>query len=362
MIRLPISHRILWLLLACGVSILSIGWLMEWHTPLQALSSYLFAFVFFTGLSLGSLALIMVHALTGGAWGIHIRPALLAGARTLPLQAILALPLLFGAGVLYPWAKPAVLAHDALLRSQSWYLNRSFFVGRTVGYFAIWLLFLMLLRRRLEDPARLPRLAAGGLIVYLLSATLAAVDWIMSLLPHWHSSVFGLLLATDWVWSATAFATLYAVFLKPAIPAVPRRLPDLGNLLLVMVLLGSYLAFMQYLTIWSADLPAETCWYLPRAASGWREMSCALIACQCFIPFVVLLSHVAKRSRAWLGCIALLLLIAHLANASWLVLPNIRARGFSVYWSDLLAPLGMGALWIGIYLWNLPASAEPARD
>src|ERR1700722_10481078 len=322
--------------------------LLGLRAPRQALLSYLFAFVFLSGLSAGSLALAMIHVLTGGAWGLHMRPFLLAAARTLPLQALMVLPVLIGVRVLYPWASPQLLAHDALLQAQSWYLEPHFFIGRTVVYFAVWLALLASFERRVENSALLARIAAPGLIVYALTATLAAVDWMMSLLPHWHSSVFGMTVATGWLLAAAALATL--CLMRIADEAQPPRLPsDLGNLLLMFVLVWSYLAFMQYLTIWIADLPAETSWYIPRTLTSWRVLAWFLIAFHFLVPFAVLLSRRAKRSRTCLAWIAALLLGANLADALWLVIPGERPQGFTVNWTDLLAPLGLGALWLWVF-------------
>ena len=240
-----------WIALAIGISALVACLLLGLFVDArQALLSYLFAFLFFTGLAVGSLALLMVHTLTGGAWGYYIRPALLAAARTLPLTALLAIPLLVCVRVLYPWAQPAALAHDALLRKQTWYLDSTFFVSRTIGYFAIWLVLLRLVSRwigNLERVRALPRLAAPGLLLYALTTLLAATDWVLSLTPHWHSSVYGMMVATGWLLAATALATL-ATLMAPATNDAPspHLLHDLGNLLLMFVLAWSYLAFMQY--------------------------------------------------------------------------------------------------------------------
>jgi hypothetical protein len=335
--------------------------LLGWGAPRQALLSYLFAFLFFTGLSVGSLALAMVHVLTGGAWGFHLRPYLLAAARALPLQALMALPLLIGVRVLYPWASPELLAHDAVLRAQSWYLNPYFFIGRTIVYFAAWLALLAAFERRIDNPRLLPRIAAAGLIVYALTATLAAVDWVMSLLPHWHSTVFGMTIATGWMLAAAALATLCATAAaRSSDPQLPRLSHDLGNLLLMFVLVWSYLAFMQYLTVWIADLPAETSWYIPRTVTTWRLLAWFLIAFHFAVPFTVLLSRRAKRRRTWLAWIAALLLLANLVDALWLVAPDQHPQGLALHWTDLFAPLGLGALWLCVYIGRTPAVRERA--
>jgi hypothetical protein len=322
--------------------------LLGLRAPRQALLSYLYAFLFLSGLSVGSLALAMIHALTGGAWGVHMRPYLLAAARTLPLQALMALPILIGVRVLYPWASPQLLAHDALLRAQSWYLEPHFFIGRTILYFALWLALLVAFERRIENSTLLPRIAAAGLIVYALTATLAAVDWVMSLTPHWHSSVFGMSVATGWLLAAAALATLCLMRTANA-AQLPRLSSDLGNLLLMFVLVWSYLAFMQYLTIWITDLPAETSWYIPRTLTSWRMLAWVLITFHLLVPFAVLLSRRAKRNWTCLAWLAALLLSANLADALWLVIPGEERQGFALNWTDLLAPLGLGALWLWVF-------------
>lgn len=362
-------RRFEWLALVIGLLGLLGCLLLGLVSTRQALLSYLFAFVFFTGLSVGSLALAMVHPLTGGAWGYFVRPQVLAGARTLPLMALLVIPVLLGMHVLYQWTHADVLAHDALLRKQSWYLNPSFFVIRSIVYFALWLLFLLLFVRGVRINARLPRIAAPGLIVFALTTLLATTDWISSLLPHWHSTAFGMLVATGWMLAATALAIVSTLWLENTRAAEHEPLlQDLGNLLLMFVLGWAYLAFMQYLTIWIADLPAETVWYIPRTLTSWRFLAWFLIAFHFLLPFVVLLSRGAKRSRAWLGAIAAMLLVANLAYALWLVVPNFRAQGLSLRWSDLCAALGVGGLWLCLYLGQLRSQrlesvvAQPAPE
>jgi hypothetical protein len=366
--------RLQWITLLIGVFAVLACVLLGRSGPQQTLLSYLFAFLFYTGLSVGSLAVLMVYQVTGGAWGDYIRPQLLAAARILPLQAILVLPMLLSLRVLYPWARADALASDSLLRAQSWYLDSTFFVARTIVYFVLWLTLVALVARRSEDPNRRATptgLAAAGLIVYALTTLLAATDWAMSLLPHWHSSTFGMMVATGWMLAAASLAILCAM-LEPKStearsPALPRRtqppqpppLHDLGNLLLMFVLAWSYLAFMQYLTIWIADQPVETAWYLPRTLTSWRWLAWFLIAFHFAVPFAVLLSRRAKHRSSWLAGVAALLLLANLADALWLIVPNFRARGFTLRWTDLWAPLGMGALWLCVYLGQLRSTRWP---
>jgi len=364
-----LPRRFEWLALIVGVLALFACLMLGFIDPHQTLLSYLTAYVFWLGLTLGSLAMLMVHALTGGAWGWYVRPQLLAAARALPMLALLALPILLGVHTLYVWAQPAALAHDAQLRAQTWYLDTMFFVIRAIVYFALWLALWLGVERMLAVPERqayLPRLAGPGMIVYAVSMLLASTDWIMSLTPHWHSSIYGMTIVTGQMLSATALAAWCATRASDAIDAhPPKLLHDLGNLLLMFVLTWMYLAFMQYLTIWVADLPVETSWYIPRTLTSWRWLAWFLIAFLFVVPFALLLSRRAKRARAWLGGVSALLLIAMLADALWLVVPNFRAAGFSLRWTDPLAALGVGGLWAAVFLGQLrivrlPGSSLPA--
>jgi hypothetical protein len=338
-----------------GVGLLVICLLSDRHDRQQALLSYLAAFLFFTGLSLGSMALLLVHALTGGAWGKRLRSPLWAAARGLPVQALLVVPILIGLHSLYPWMQDGAGKQQGMLPAQGWYLNSGFFVARSIGYFVLWCGLLAVLARSMRSPGRAlsAGIAAVGLIVYALSTLLAATDWAMSLVPQWHSSTFGLLVATGWMLAAAALAVLNAVSVNDvAAPLSPAILRDFGNLLLALVLALSYLAFMQYLTIWVADQPSETAWYIPRTLTSWRWLAWFLIVFLFAVPFAVLLSREAKTRRSWLQAVAVMVLIGSLAHALWLVLPDLRVQGVSIHWTDLYAVVGAGALWSWIYFSN----------
>ena len=307
------------------------------------LRSYLTAYVFFLGPTLGSVGLLMVHRLAGnGDWGRELRAPLLAASRVLPLLAVLLLPILLGATQLFPWAQASVPGAPHIAQ-QRWYLDLPFFVLRAMVCFSAWLWLAHGLRRRLLDPrldATLPRFAAAGLIVYLLTVSVAAVDWIMSLVPTWHSSVFGLIVAAGQLLAAAALAVCCHV--DDAAP--PQRRGDRGSVLLVLVLAWSYLVFMDYLTAWIADLPAETVWYLPRLQTSWRWLGVALVTSGLLLPFALLLSRRVKRRTPWLRGVAGVLLLTQAGYALWLVLPSLRPHGFALTWSDALAWLGIGGL------------------
>jgi len=345
-----------------------------------AFQSYLFVWWFLLGISLGSLAILMVHNLTGGGWGESIRPTLDAAARLLPWSLVLALPLLLGLHDLYAWSRPGA-ADDPLLRTKAWYLNVGFFVVRNAVYFAAWLALAHWLRRcsfargpdaSVEEKDRLRAVSAIGLLVYGVTVTFAAIDWIMSLMPQWYSTTFGLLAGIGQALSAFSFAivctawsdrvaadakrTAGATGPKPG--ELASRFHDLGNLLLMFVMTWAYLAFTQYLIIWAEDLPNEIAWYLPRVETSWRVVALGLVVFHFALPLLVLLSRRAKQAPRVLGMLAVLLLLAHLMDAWWLVVPAFRTDGVTLAATDPLAVAGLGGLWLAAFL----RSAIAARD
>ena len=244
-------QRRAWLVGAAGVVLALLG---VWLNLAQFFRAYLVAYLFWSGLSLGCLALLMLHHVVGGAWGAMIRRLLEAGTRTLPLMVVLFVPLLYGLTTLYSWARPEVVAHDVLLQHKSGYLNVPFFVQRAAAYFAIWLIVMFFLNhwsRQQERVAGAPQerhvqrrlrlLSAPGLMLYVLTVTFAAVDWVMSLEPHWYSTLYGVVILVGQILAALALAIVLITHLAEVPPVstvlTPQHLHDLGNLLLAFVML-----------------------------------------------------------------------------------------------------------------------------
>jgi hypothetical protein len=334
--------------------------LWGWFAGTQFFVSYLAAWLFFLGIALGSMVNLMVHRLTGGAWGALLLRPLEAAISALPTIAVLGLPLLAGLDRLYPWAAPGAAHSSELLAHKAWYLNAPFFLLRAAVYFAIWLLLAYRLRRLLGeggDVGRLQRLSIAGLIAYAITVTFAGIDWIMSLTPQWHSTMFGLL--TGVAQSLAGFACAVAaagLLLRRGVFAelgAPRVLQDVGNLLLMFVLTWTYLAFTQYLIIWWEDLPHEIDWYLPRLHTSWYAIAWALIVAHFALPFVILLFRRAKRSAGWIAGLGLIMLGAHWIDVLWLVAPPFRADGFRLEWGDLLATLGIGGISVAVALGHI---------
>ena len=343
----------------------------------QFFHAYLVGFIFWIGITLGSLALLMLQHLTGGAWGLVIRRVLEAATRTLPLMLILFLPVAVGLKHIYSWTNADEMDKStALQQKAAHYLNPSFFVTRAAIYFAIWSLLAMLLnwwslqQDRTADPTfgkRMRMISGPGLGLFVLTVTFAAIDWVMSLDPAWSSTIFGLIFVAAWTLSALAFTLLAMAWLSQREPmsAVvrPSHFHDLGNLTLALVMLWTYFAFSQYLIIWSGNLPEETTWYVARKHGGWGAIALAIVILQFAFPFLILLSRAAKKSASKLAMLAILILAMRIVDVIWLIEPTFSGGRFHLSWMDILAPVAMGGLWLAVFSWQLQKrSLVPIND
>jgi len=332
----------------------------------QFFRSYLLGYLFWMGLTLGCLALLMLHYLVGGAWGFVIRRSLESGTRLFPLMGLLFVPLLFSLPDLYLWARPEAVAGDEILHHKSLYLNFPFFLIRAVVYFAVWTGVAYFLNRwSLEQDGtgdsalirRLQFLSGPGLVLYGGTVTFASIDWVMSLEPHWFSTIYGVLFMVGQVLTTLAFVIVVMRLLadhKPLSDVItPNHFHDLGNLLLAFVMLWAYIAFSQYLIIWSGNLPEEIPWYLHRTAGGWKWISLFLIIFHFFIPFLLLLSRRTKRRAQVISIVAGAMLFIRLVDLFWLVTPAFYQTGLRIHWMDGVAPIGIGGIWIATFIWQL---------
>jgi hypothetical protein len=332
----------------------------------QFFRSYLLAFLFWIGLATGSLAMAMLHDMTGGQWGTAIRRLLEAGFRTLPLMAVLFVPLCFGLRDLYLWASPEQVGHDTVLQHKAPYLNPRFFLLRTAVYFALWIGFAFILdrwSRRWEAThdrvvqRRIRTLAGPGVAIYGLTTTFAAIDWAMSLDPHWFSTMYGVLFIVGQPLTTLAFCiylTKWLLRYRPFKDSVsPVQLQDLGNLMMAFVLLWAYVSFSQFLIIWAGNLPEETPWYLHRIEHGWRGVAFGLVIFHFALPFALLLSRKTKRRAQALGAIAGLLFVVRILDLFWLVGPELHASDSRWSWLDAVCLLGIGGLWLWYFLFQL---------
>ncbi len=340
--------------------------------------SYLIGYVFWMGITIGSLAVLMLQHLSGGAWGLVSRRVLEASTRNLPLMALLFLPIAFNLPALYAWARPEA-AEDHLIHAKAAYLNVPFFFARAAIFFVLWGGLIYLLNRwsaeQDQQPPALPGppdrrfrlLSAPGLVIYMLTVTFMSVDWIMSLDPHWYSTIFGILTVGGQGLSTLAFTivVLAALVKFPPMSAVAgaNEFHDLSKLMFAFVLLWAYFSISQLLIIWSANLPEEVPFYLERLHGPWAPVSIAILVLHFVLPFLLLLSRDLKRNPAAVKWIALFILVMRVVDVAWTIGPVFRHEGSSLHWLDFAVVLGMGALWLALFWRNLAGRPlVPARD
>jgi len=368
-IRLPADHPLLRFsrtaFIAAGVGgvLCLLGLLFD---GAQVARSWLVAYIFWVGAALGSIALLMINHVTGGAWGVAIRRFLEAMMNMLPALAVLFIPIALGLPALYEWARPEAVAHDPLLQHKHAYLNVPFFLARTVGYFALWILVSRTLTRwsDAQDTTTEPRpterlelVSRGGLLLMGLTMTFASIDWMMSLEPHWYSTIYGVIFMSGSALTAMCLAIVLAAaaYDGTRMPDAvkPDQFADLGRLLLAFTMLWGYFNFSQFLITWSGNLPEEISWYLARMQGGWRYVTIGLVLIQFVLPFIILLSRDVKRRPAALAAVAGGMLVARLVDVYWMIVPAMHHGTFAVHWLDAAAFLAVGGVFLGLAIRSL---------
>jgi hypothetical protein len=353
--------------IATGLIALGFAVLYGFVNPTQFYRSYLFSYVYWLGFAAGCLPLLALTHLIEGRWGRVIRRQLEAGLRTIMILALLFIPVLAGVRRLYPWA-----SQD--LGNKSVYLNIPFFTVRAVAYFAIWGLFAWILARRSasgeqsgdeRSVRKLQLLSGPAILAYALAITFASIDWVMSLEPGWFSTIYGILFMTGQALTALAFVVVVATAASRPLLAgavTDSDFHDLGNLLLAFVSLWAYVSFSQYLIIWSGNLPEEVTWYHSRTGTGWKWLAAALILFHFAAPFVLLLSRKTKRSMAILRNVAIAILVARALDIYWMVTPAFKPDGSALHWLDPLLLIGIGGVWLAMFLAELRRSPPQALE
>jgi hypothetical protein len=342
--------------------------------------AYLTSFSFLLSITLGSLVLVTALHATRAGWGVSVRRIAEILAANLPIAALMFLPIVvllaWGHGGLYPWNSPEYVAAEPLLEAKAGYLSFLPFLARAVGYFAVWwIVGRFYLRHSLDQDAsgeaaltvRMERWSGPALVALGVTGTWAAFDWLMSLTPLWHSTIFGLYWLSGGVVGALAAWILLAMGLqrvgrlRSAITV--EHYHDLGKLLFAAVVFWGYMAFSQYLLIWYANIPEETVWYRPRLAGPWGWVALAVLLGHLLVPFFGLLSRHAKRSRRALAFWAVWLLAFHWLDLAWIVMPSARGRGFPVGLVDLCVLVGLGCFYVAA-AWGIAQglSLVPAKD
>jgi hypothetical protein len=341
----------------------------------QFLRSYLFAYLYWTGMALGCLAILLMHHVVGGKWGMLIRRLCEAGARTLPLMAVLIIPILIGITTLYPWARPEA-AHDANIQSKAAYLNIPFFIGRVVIYFAIWFLYSHLLSKwsneldRTKNYALISKMraiSAPGLVVLTLTTTFAFIDWIMSLEPHWFSTIYGAMFMIGEMLESFAFVIALMIILSRMSPlreyVTPQHVHDLGNMMFAFMVLWAYLSFSQFIIIWSGNLPDEIPWYISRLRGGWGWVALTLVVFHFALPFALLLFRGVKRREERLFRVSLLLILIRMVDVYWITMPAFFGQHLRIHWMDFVTAVAIGGLWLTVFFSQLKShSLIPVGD
>jgi hypothetical protein len=344
--------------------------------PKQFVFSWLVSWLFFLSLALGALFFVLIQYATQGGWGIVVRRIGEATFATIPVMAALFLPLLVGLHHLYEWAVPGAAERDALLRWKAPFLNVPFFLARAALYAGCWSAIAVLYYRRSRsqdatgDPAvsaRLRRLAGPALIVLALTQTFAAFDWIMSLAPHWYSTIFGVYFFAGAFVGFIALLSVVSVAMRRAglLDTVisAEHLHDIGKLLFAFTAFWAYIAFSQFFLIWYANLPEETIWYKARLEGSWETVSLLLMTGHFAAPFFYLMGRAVKRRGATLAAGGAWLLAMHYVDLYWQVMPTLHPGGVRPSALDLAAFAAVGGCFVGAASWLLRRQAlVPLRD
>lgn len=355
--------------------------------PEQGLRSWLLGFIFWGGLSIGCLGILHLQYLTGGAWGVVIRRSLEAGVRTLPYVALFFIPLMIGVvgRNVYEWTH--LPPTDHVMEHRGVYMTTWFWGLRTIIYFAIFFFMGWYLnsKAREQDASTSPegafralekasRFSGPSLVFFAITVTFATVDWVLTLDPHWFSTIWGLLFVAGWGLSTICFMIALMAYFADAAPMNhilgKRHFHDLGKLMLALVMVWAYFNFSQFLIIWSGNLPEETTWYLTRMKGGWGWMGAFLIIFHFAFPFLVLLQQDFKRHAKWLAGIAIFVLLVRMIDMFYQIgpTPRIDAHGmeqgaFYISWMDIAAPIAIGGIWLWLFFGELTKFAiVPVKD
>jgi hypothetical protein len=341
----------------------------------QFLRSYLFAYLFWTGMALGCLGILLLHHTVGGKWGMLIRRMCEAGARTLPYMIVLLIPILASLPTLYIWARPEAL-HDPNIQSKAAYLNVPGVIGRSVFYFLVWTFYAYRLSKWSADQdatgdesliGKMRSVSAPGLVVFTFVTTFAFIDWIMSLEPHWFSTIYGVMFLIGQVLESFAFTIALVIVLSVRPPlknyVTKQHLHDLGNMMFAFMVLWAYLSFSQFLITWAGNLPEEIPWYLRRLRGGWGWVALTLVIFHFATPFVLLLMRGVKRHADRLLKVCLMMIVIRVIDVYWVVEPAFYNQQLRIHWLDFVLPVAIGGLWLTGFFWQLKSRPlVPLRD
>src|SRR5271166_3956429 len=356
--------------LVVGVIFAAISLVLAFVRSDEFFRAYLLGYMCWIGVTLGSMAILMIRHLTGGGWGMVIRRILGAAMRCLPLMAVLFVPILFGLPKLYVWARPLDSIADKHLREHLQDITQSYltvhgFILRAAIYLAIWNLLSFLLTkwsREQDTPPsrdnsnRFKAVSGPGLILYALTISFAAIDWVMSIDPSWISTIYGLLILIGELLSAMCFAVVIERLLVDYKPMSELLKPDFvhdhGKWMLTFIMVWAYFSFSQWLIIWAGNLPNEITFYLRRINGGWGFVAMSLVLFHFSVPFAILLSREFKRNIRQLVWVAVLLLLMCYVDLFWIIEPNF-SKTLAITLADVVVPIAIGGVWLWYFFRNL---------
>jgi len=344
--------------------------------PTQFYFSWLVAFTFFLSIALGALFFVLTHYVTKASWSVVIRRLAEHVMSALPLFVVLFIPVFLGLERLYHWTDPEALAHDSLLRGKQAYLNPGFFLVRAAIYLASWsgmaLWFASRSARQdrtgdLPTTLRMIRLSAPALLVFAVTVTFAAFDWIMSLDPHWYSTIFGVYYFSGCLVGFFAVLALFAAAARRAGllggAVTVEHFHDVGKLLFAFTVFWAYIAFSQFFLIWYGNIPEETAFYLHRSHGSWSAVTAMLAWGHFGVPFLFLMSRNIKRRTAFLAAGAVWMLVMHLIDLHWLIMPVHHGEGLHPTLLDFTTLVGIGGAFLAFVGQRLRRGAlVPVRD
>jgi hypothetical protein len=376
----PVVKTIQKRLLIVGVIFAVISLVLAFVRPNEFFRAYLLGYMDWLGVTLGSMAILMIRHLTGGGWGMVIRRILGAAMRCLPLMALLFVPILFGLPKLYVWARPLDSIADTHLREHLQELTKTYltvhgFIIRAAIYLAIWNLLSFLLTRwskEQDSPSspdntqRFKAVSGPGLILYAFTISFAAIDWVMSIDPSWISTIYGLLILIGELLSAMCFAVVVERILVDYKPMSDLLKPDFvhdhGKWMLTFIMVWAYFSFSQWLIIWAGNLPDEITWYMRRLNGGWGFVGLFLAIFQFAVPFVLLLSRPFKRDIRRLVWLAAWIMLMRYVDLFWIIEPNF-SKTFSLTLADIVVSVAIGCIWLSYFCRNLSSlPLVPAYD
>jgi len=340
----------------------------------QFLHSWLISFVFWVMLGVGGLFFVMIHHLTGANWSVVVRRLFENIMVVTPFMFIFAIPLILNLDHLYHWSIPEVMNADHLLEGKEPFLNDTFFIIRFVGYFVIWFILSRLLYnsslKQDKGEAQIKKMrtiSAPGMILFALTLTFAAFDWLMSLDAHWYSTIFGAYIFGGSVLSTMSFLTLFVFQMKRknylTNIITPEHYHDFGKLLFAFIIFWGYMAFSQYFLIWYGNIPEETVWFLERWQGGWKTITLMIVYGHFVVPFFYLFPQGVKRNLTALSIMAVWILAAHWLNLYWLVMPGFLHEQVHCSWMNVSAMMAMGGFFVAVFLYYTKSQPlVPVKD